>query len=126
MTLFRSYFLYKFFSGWVLLFPGPVDIISDVQDDADDRGNRGCETDLRQAGVRLDTHEVGQREAHQKCLDESLCHNPECLVISVEISDHAEQNRGHDGFECESFQVIIAVLDDRRIRREEAGQDIAL
>ena len=34
------------------------DIISDVQDDADDRRNRGCETDFRQAGVQLDTHEI--------------------------------------------------------------------
>ena len=51
-------FLYDFFHWRVLLFPGPVDIISDVQDDADDRRNRGCETDFRQAGVRLDTHEI--------------------------------------------------------------------
>ena len=49
-------------------------------------------------------------QADEQCLDESLCHDPECLVVAVEIADHAEQDRGQDGLKREALQVIIAVL----------------
>lgn len=73
-----------------------IQIKSNIQYDSDKRGNRGSETDHGQAGIWLDTHYVCKRQADQKRLDESLHHNPESLVVAVEVADHAEKDGGHD------------------------------
>ena len=86
----------------------------------------GSETDLGQAGVGLDTHEVGQRQADQKSLDQALGHNPDGLVVSVEITYHTEKNRRHKGLQSETLQIIIAILDNGCLRGEKACQHIAL
>ena len=62
-------------------------------------GGGGCgQTDHRQAGVGLDTHEVSEGETDAEGLDQTLEHNPERFVVTVEVADHAEQNSGDDGF----------------------------
>ena len=75
-----------------------VEIKSNVQQDADSCGNRCGKSDPCQAGVWLDTHEVSEGETDAEGLDQTLEHNPEGFVVTVEVADHAEQNSGDDGF----------------------------
>ena len=51
----------------------------------------GCEADIGEACVRLDTHIVSEGKADEKGLDQSLEHDPHGLAITVKISHHAEQ-----------------------------------
>ena len=48
------------------------------------------------------------------------------MLVSVEVTDHTEQDGGGDGLRGETFQVFKALLNDRRIGGEEARQHIAL
>ena len=94
-----------------------MEIVEHIQYDSDGCGDRCCQTDHDQAGIGLNTHDISKRQSNQ----ESLCHDPYRLIISVEISDHAEQNCGDDGFCTESSQVFKGSLDDRSICGEESG-----
>ena len=51
----------------------------------------GCEADIGEACVRLDTHIVSERKSDEKCLDQSLSMT-HGLAITVKISHHAEQH----------------------------------
>ena len=106
--------------------PLKIDEKEYIQHNADCGGNRSGKTDLCQAGVWLDTHKVSQRQSDKQCLGQSLDHNPERLVITVEIADHAEQNSGQDCFRRKSFQVSKAVLDNLCVGRENTGQQVTL
>lgn len=79
-----------------------MNIEDDIDHNTKYRCNRCCKSDLRQAGIRLDTHIIGQRQADKQGLDQSLYHNPQRLVMSIEISDHAKQHRCYDGLQCEA------------------------
>ena len=68
------------------------------------RGYRGRHADLRQAGVGLDAHDVGQGQADQQGLDDALDHDPEGVIGAVEIADHAEQHGGGDGLRAKPLR----------------------
>ena len=102
-----------------------MEIVEHIQYDSDGCGDRCCQTDHGQAGIGLNTHDISKRQSNQECLDQSLCHDPYRLIISVEISDHAEQNCGDDGYCTESSQVFKGSLDDRSICGEESGKQIS-
>ena len=61
----------------------------------------------------------------QQGLDQSLCHYPDRLIITIEVSDHTEQDRCHDCLQCKSFQICIAFLDNGCICRKESCEHIA-
>ena len=67
-----------------------MEIVEHIQYDSDGCGDRCCQTDHGQAGIGLNTHDISKRQSNQECLDQSLCHDPYCLIISVKISDHNE------------------------------------
>ena len=52
--------------------------------------------------------------------------NPIGLVVSVEISDHTEQNCGRNRLECESLQILVRSRNNSLIRREESRKHITL
>lgn len=82
----------------LFLFPVHIDKENHIHNYPDSRRHRCCQTDLCQAGVWLDTHEVSEGETDAEGLDQTLEHNPEGFVVTVEVADHAEQNSGDDGF----------------------------
>ena len=84
----------------------------------------GCETDIGEACVRLDTHIVSEGKADEKGLDQSLEHDPHGLAITVEISHHTEQHCGCQRLRCKPLQLLIASLHHCRIRGEDACQQI--
>ena len=88
-------------------------------------GDHCSPIDLRQAGIRLDTHIIGQRQADKQGLDQSLYHNPQRLVMSIEISDHAKQHRCYDGLQCEAPQIIISFLNNDSISCKDSCQKIS-
>ena len=105
---------------------GKINVKSHIQNDPDHGGYRGGKTDLGQAGVGLDAHEIRHGKADENGLDQPLDHDPKGLLVSVEVTDHTEQDGGGDGLRGETFQVFKALLNDRRIGGEEARQHIAL
>ena len=105
---------------------GKINVESHIQNDPDHRGHRGGKADHGQAGVGLNAHEIRHGKADEKGLDQPLDHDPKGLLVSVEVTDHTEQDGGGDGLRGETFQVFKALLDDRRIGGEEARQHIAL
>ena len=96
-----------------------------IHDHPNRRRHRRCQTDLCQAGIWLDTHHISERETHQKCLDQSLCHYPYGLIVSVKISDHAEKDCGHNGFRSKSSQILKGSLDNRCVCGEKSGKQIS-
>ena len=109
-----------------MLFAGPIEIEPNVQNDAHDGGDRRGQANLGQAGVGLDAHKIRQGQAHQKGLDEALHHDPQGLIVAVEVAHHTEQDGGHDGLRREALQVLKALLHDLCVGREDTGQQIAL
>lgn len=65
---------------------------SHIQNNAHCSRDGGCEADIGETCVRLDTHIVSKRKSDEKCLDQSLKHDPHGLAITVKISHHAEQH----------------------------------
>ena len=63
-----------------------MEIVEHIQYDSDGCGDRCCQTDHDQAGIGLNTHDISKRQSNQECLDQSLCHDPYRLIISVEIA----------------------------------------
>ena len=106
---------------------GAVEVARTLDDVADAYGVAILEEgiDLRQAGIRLDTHIIGQRQADKQGLDQSLYHNPQRLVMSIEISDHAKQHRCYDGLQCEAPQIIISFLNNDSISCKDSCQKIS-
>lgn len=107
-------------------FPVQPEEETDVQTDTDCCGHRSCKTDFGQAGIRLDTHIIGQGKSDQKSLNQSLAHHPEGFVISVKISDHTEQHGSKQCLRGKAFQVGVGVSDNGTFGSEETGENIAL
>ena len=107
-------------------FPVQPEEETDVQTDTDCCGHRSCKTDFGQAGIRLDTHIIGQGKSDQKSLNQSLAHHPEGFVISVKISDHTEQHGSKQCLRGKAFQVGVGVPDNGTLGSEETGENIAL
>ena len=72
----------------------------------------------------MDAHKVRQGQAHQKGLDEALHHDPQGLIVAVEVAHHTEQDGGHDGLRREALQVRKALLHDLCVGREDTGQQV--
>ena len=64
----------------------------------------------------LNAHKIRQQQTDQKCLDETLDHNPYGLIVAVEVADHTEQDSRYDGFQGKALEVFEPFLDDFRIR----------
>lgn len=88
-----------------------VEVEADVQHDSDGGGRRGGQTDHSQARIGLDAHEVGHGQAYQQGLHQTLHHDPDSLVVAVEITHHAEQHSSGDGLWREAFQIGESVCD---------------
>ena len=108
----------------VLFSPVQINKESYVQEDSHSRCHRCSQTDLCQTCVRLNTHKICQRQTYQKCLDQTLCHDPDSLVISIEITNHTEQNCCHKCLRCKTFQICKSILDNRCICRKSTAQYI--
>lgn len=93
-------------------FPVQPEEETDVQTDTDCCGHRSCKTDFGQAGIRLDTHIIGQGKSDQKSLNQSLAHHPEGFVISVKISDHTEQHEYDTILELTDNAIEIYPFDE--------------
>ena len=121
-------FIYECLIGTLhaLFFAVKIEVEADVQDYAGQRGHRRGKANLRQARVRLDAHHIRKRQADEQRLDETLCHDPERLVVAVEVAEHAEEDRRQDGLGREALQILKAFLHDLGIRREKSRQRIAL
>ena len=74
----------------------------------------------------MDTHDVCHWQTNQKCLNQTLCHNPKSPIISIKIPYHTEKNGCYNCFRCESSQVSKTILNNSCIGREESGQHISL
>ena len=86
----------------------------------------GCgQTDHRQAGIGLDAHNIRHGKTYQQSLHKSLCHDPENLVVAIEVAHHAEQDGSGDGFGCKALEVGVAVGNDSGICRKETGENIS-
>ena len=88
-----------------------VEVEADVQHDSDGGGRRGGQTDHSQARIGLDAHEVGHGQAYQQGLHQTLHHDPDSLVVAVEITHHAEQHSSGDGLWREAFQIGESVCE---------------
>lgn len=107
-------------------FPVQPEEETDVQTDTDCCGHRSCKTDFGQAGIRLDTHIIGQGKSDQK-ESESVRHiTQKVLFISVKISDHTEQHGSKQCLRGKAFQVGVGVPDNGTFGSEETGENIAL
>ena len=109
-----------------VLPPSKINIKSNVQNDPDHGGCRGGKADSGQACIWLNAHQVRHGEADKKGLDQPLDHHPKCLLVSIEVTDHTEQDGGGDGLRGEPFQVFEGFLNDCRIGGEKTRQHIAL
>ena len=96
-----------------------------VQHDTNCGGDGGGQTDVGEAGVRLDAHIVGEGKADTQRLDHCLDHDPHGLAVAVKISHHAEQYCRYQGLRSEALQILIASLHYRSIRRENTRQQIS-
>ena len=88
-----------------ILPPSLPDIEHHVQYNAADGGRRSRKADLRQAGIRLDAHDVSQRQPHQQGLNQSLNHHPQGLPMAVEVAHHTEHHRRDNGLQREALQI---------------------
>lgn len=88
---------------------GKINVESHIQNDPDHGGYRGGKADPGQAGVGLNAHEIRHGKADEKGLDQPLDHDPKGLLVSVEVTDHTEQDGGGDGLRGETFQVFKAL-----------------
>ena len=92
-------------------------------------GGGGCgQTDHRQAGVGLDTHNIRHGETHQQSLHQPLYHDPERFVVTVEVTHHAEQDGSGDGLGRKAHEVGVAVGNNSGICRmdvDAAGNTVA-
>ena len=102
-----------------------MDIEAGVEDDADEGRYRRGKADHGQAGVGAAAHEIGHRQADAEGLYKALGHDPDRLVVAIEIADHAEEHGRKDGLGREAFKILEALLDDIGIGREYPGQQVA-
>ena len=110
----------------IFLFPLKIEEEADIQHDAHSgRGGRG-QTDHGQAGVRLDAHDVSHGQADQEGLHKALHHDPDGLVVAVEVAHHAEQHRCDDRLRRKTAQIGEGIHNDGGVCSEDAGQQIAL
>ena len=61
------------------------------------------------SGCILIKYASGRRTRSVWISPESL---PDCLVISIEIPNHTEQNCCHYGFRCKAFQIVKCITDN--------------
>ena len=101
-----------------------VYIKSHIQDNSRYCCHRGSQSDLGKICIWLYTHKICQWQTYQKCLDQSLDHYPDCLVISIEIANHTEQDCCHYGFRCKAFQIVKCITDNFCICGENTSQHI--
>lgn len=93
-----------------LLFRLPVQVQeeADIQQHTHRCGGGSGQTDHGQAGVGLDAHNIRHGQADEQGLEQALRHDENGLVATVEIADHAEQDRGEDDLRCKAIEVGIA------------------
>ena len=92
-----------------------------IQHNANSSGSWCCQTNLGQTGIRLDTHIIGHGKPHQKCLEQSLKHNPYRMITSIEIPNHTKKNCGEDSFRCKALEIVKAFLNNGCICGEKSS-----
>lgn len=99
---------------------------TDVEYNTHRCGCGGRQADQGQVGIWLNAHYIGHGQTDQKGLNHALNHNPDGLVVSVEVAYHAKQGGCKDGLRCEAFEVGVTVGDNGGIRCEDTGKGISL
>ena len=120
----QAQLLTKNSSLFLFHLPRHPDEISGVQQNTEYRGGRRRKANGGQAGVRLDALKIGERQAHQERLGQSLDHRPDGFFVPVEISQKTEKNSGHDGLRGKAAQIFEAFAHDGGVGGENSGEQI--
>lgn len=70
-------------------------------------GGRGSQTNLKQGCPRHTADCVNNGNPHQKCADDSLYHDKNCLFTAIVIAGKTEQERCQQTIHCICLQIAV-------------------